>query len=61
MNWRTMKLMMLAAMLMPALAAAAIRIVETNGGTQTVRFAAGLVIRADGVYIVPDAIFSDGF
>lgn len=61
MSWRTMKLLMVAAMLMPALAGSAIRIIETNGGESSEWYAAKVVIRGDGVFITPDKIFSNGF
>lgn len=61
MNWRTMKLLMVLALLLPALSAAAIRVIEVNGENRTERVVAGLVIRGDGVFITSDRIFSDGF
>lgn len=61
MNWRTMKLLMVLALLLPALSAAAIRVIEVNGENRTERVVSGLVIRGDGVFITSDRIFSDGF
>ena len=63
MNWKTTKVLTVVALMLPAVNAAALRLIERNGSAPPVeRVVAAVYIPRDGVIvIVPDLIFRAPF